>query len=255
MALPRGRAQVNSDVRLGILFRWDDAPTDPHEVRQAEIIDTDGQTVLDTITDIEHEPGTGEYYVVVAGAHLEEPGRHIDRWAYTWVPGESEQTATQDFYVQETAAPAHYGPDLQVGVGYLKGFPELAADAQDGIVQGDLDRAMNTADAIVASMFADAYDIDGWVEAAPPLVAILWEMLAAAKAIEFRDLRLGLPADEHTSAAAPILRTAHELAERILHGRPERLHLRRPDGTLIRPRRNRSPAVPRAARPTKTNKQ
>lgn len=247
MALPRGRAEVNSDVQLGILFRWDGAPTDPHEVRQVEIIDTDGATVLQTLTNIQHEAGSGEYYVTASGDHLDSAGRYLDRWAYTWVDGESEQTATQDFYVQETVAPDHYGPDLQAGVGYLKGFPELAASAQDGITQADLDKAMDAADATVASMFADAYDIDGWLEATPPLVATLWELLAAAKAIEFRDLRLGLPGDEHESAAAALGRAARELADRILHGRPERLHLRDPDGTLIRPRKNRAPAAPRAA--------
>ena len=247
MALPRGRAQKNTDARLGILFRWDAAPTDPHQVRQVEIIDTDGSTVLEVIGTIEHEAGTGEYYVTASGANLDAAGRYIDRWYYTWVSGEGEQTATQDFYVQETAALVHYGSDIQAGAGYLKGFPALAANAQDGITQADLDAAMRAADTMIESLFAADYDISAWGASPPALVSMLWEMLASAKAIEFRDLRLGLPDEEGGSDAARLVRSARELADKILHGWPERLHLRDANGNIIRPRKNRSITQPRAA--------
>jgi len=246
MALPRGRAEKDADLHLGILFRWDGTPTDPYQVRQAEIIDTDGETVLATLTDFEHETGSGEYYVTVPAAYLDAAGRYLDRWAYTWVDGEGEQTVTQDFYVQETAAPEHYGPDLQAGAGYLKGVPPLAANAQDGITQADLDAAMNAADVMIQSLFGDAYILDDWIESTPPLVAMVWEILAAGKAIVFKDLRLGAPA-EQDGAAARLVRSARELLDKILHGRPERLHLRDSDGNIIRPRKDRAPTQPRAA--------
>jgi len=247
MALPRGRAQKDSDAHLGILFRWDGAATDPHEVRQVEIIDTDGATVLETITSFEHEADSGEYYVTASGVHLDAAGRYIDRWSYTWVDGEGEQTATQDFYVQETASPAHYGPDIQVGVGYLKGLPPLAASAQDGVTQADLDAAMSVADTMIDAIFGDRYDIAGWAASSPPLIAMLWEMLAAARVIEFKDLRLGLPADDGPSGSTGLVRSARELIDKTLHGWPERLHLRDAGGGIIRPRKNRATTMPRAA--------
>ncbi len=247
MALPRGRAQKDSDVQLGILFRWDGAPTDPYQVRQVEIIDTDGATVLQTIASLEHESGSGEYYATASGNLLDDAGRYLDRWYYTWVEDEGEQTVTQDFYVQETAAPEHYGADLQVGVGYLKGFPPLAANAQDGITQADLDAAMTAADTMVESLFSADYDISGWAASTPALVSMLWDLLAAAKAIEYKDLRLGQPGD---GSAARLVRSARELTDKILHGWPERLHLRDTGGNIIRPRRNRSVTQPRAAEAT-----
>ena len=247
MALPRGRAQKDSDVQLGILFRWDGQPTDPYQVRQAEIIDTDGQTVLETITSIEHEDGSGEYYVTASGTNLDAAGRYLDRWYYTWVDSEGEQTATQDFYVQETVAPNHYGTDIQVGVGHLKGLPPLAPSAQDGITQADLDAAMNDADTMIEGLFGDRYDISGWLAEPPPLVSMLWELLASAKVIEFKDLRLGLPGEESEPGAARLVHSARELVDKILHGWPERLHLRDAGGNIIRPVKNRAPTTPRAA--------
>jgi len=250
MTLPRGRAEKDADVRLGILFRWDGQPTDPYQVRQVEIIDTDGETVLETISSFQHEAGSGEYYADASGAGLDAVGRYLDRWYYTWVAGEGEQTATQDFYVQETVPPAHYGDDITAGAGHLKGFPAPAANAQDGITQADLDAAMDMADTMIESLFGGEYDIAGWQAAPPPLVSMLWEMLAAAKAIEFRDLRLGLPGEDQESGAVRLIRSARELIDKILHGWPERLHLRDADGNVIRPLKNRAVTAPRAASAT-----
>lgn len=143
----------------------------------------------------------------------------------------------------------HYGPDLEAGVGLLKGFAELADEAQDGITEADLEAAMNTADAMIESLFGGDYDISGWRDAPPPLVSVLWEMLAAAKAIEFRDLRLGLPGDDGRSAAGRLLRAARELIDGIFHGWPERLWLRDPEGRLVRPKKNRIATQPRAKNP------
>ena len=247
MALPRGRAEKDSDVQLGILFRWDGSPTDPHAVRQVEIVDTDGSTVLETITSIQHEADSGEYYVTASGTHLDSAGRYLDRWYYTWVDGEGEQTETQDFYVQETVEPTHYGSDIQVGVGYLKGLPPLAASAQDGITQADLDTAMTTADTMIEAIFGERYDISEWQTSSPPLIALLWQILASAKVIEFKDLRLGLPTDDGPSGAAGLVRSARELVDKILHGWPERIHLRDTSGNVIPVRTNRAPTTPRAA--------
>ncbi len=246
MTLPRGRAEKDADVRLGILFRWDGPPTDPYQVRQVEIIDTDCETVLETISSIQHEEASGEYYVDASGANLDAVGRYVDRWYYTWVNGEGEQTVMQDFYVQETVPPGHYGDDVTAGAGYLKGFPALAANAQEGITQADLDAAMDMADTMIESLFGREYDIAGWEASPPPLISMLWEMLASAKAIEFKDLRLGLPGEDQESAAIRLIRSARELIDKILHGWPERLHLRDADGNIIRPLKNRTITAPRA---------
>jgi hypothetical protein len=145
---------------------------------------------------------------------------------------------------------SHYGNALQAGVGYLKGFPELADAAQDGITQDDLDAAMDIADTMVEALFADEYVIDDWLDAPPPLVARLWELLAAAQAISFRDLRLGLPGDNPQAPAARLERAARELINKLLHGWPERLALRDADGRLLRPKPNRAITHPRAAQAT-----
>ena len=247
MALERGRAQIGQDARLGLLFRWDSRPADPHNVRQVEILATDGETVIVTLDVIEHEPTSGEYYATVPAQYLTQVGRLYDRWYYTWVNEESEQTVTQDFYVHEAIYLEHYGPDIHVGVGYLKGLPALAPSAQDGITQADLELAMEIADAMVESIFCLEYDISAWRTSPPALITIIWQLLASAKVLEFRDLRLGLPGESATSTAAPLLRSARELVDKILHGWPERLHLRDSDGNVIRPRKNRVSTVPRAS--------
>lgn len=246
MALPRGRAQVNTDARLGILFRWDGQPTDPHEVRKMELIATDGQTVLATVETFEHDAGTGEYYATVSGALIPTAGRYIDKWYYTWADGEAERTSPQDFYVQEISQLSHYGADILAGVGHLKCLPPLAANAQDGVTQTDLDLAMATADSIIESLFGGDYDISSWRTTPPALVSLLWELFASAKVIEFRDLRAGIPGDATTSAAVPLVRSARELLDKILHGWPERLYLRDSQGNIIQPRKNRASTVPRA---------
>jgi hypothetical protein len=148
------------------------------------------------------------------------------------------------------AETTHYGPDLVAGASYLKAFPALADDPQDGMTQDDLDAAMNAADTMIESLFGGDYEIGAWRASTPPLVTMLWELLAAAKAIEFRDLRLGLPAEQSGSAAAQLVGTARALVERIVHGRPERLYLRDPSGAILRPIRNRGLTTPRAAEAT-----
>jgi hypothetical protein len=146
-------------------------------------------------------------------------------------------------------ADTHYGPDIEAGARYLKGFPSAAAEPQDGITQADLDAAMTAADTIVEATFGFDYDMSGWLDATPPLVAMVWELLASARAVEFKDLRLGLPGDDDDgrTAAERLERAARALLEKVLHGRPERLHLRDTDGNVIMPRKNRSVTVPRAA--------
>ena len=71
-------------------------------------------------------------------------------------------------------------------------------------------------------------------------------MKVAAKVIEFNDLRLGLPDDEGPSGAAGLIRSARELVDKILHGWPERIHLRDTDGNVIPALTNRAPTTPRA---------
>ena len=245
MAWPRGRAQVGSDVRLGILFRWDGAGTDPHEVREVEVVGPDGVTVLATLSEFEHEAGSGEYYVVAPGTVLTEVGRYLDRWRYTWVEGEGEQVAEQDFYVQETAALEHYGADVEVGVGYLKGLPPLAETGQDGLTQGDLDAGMCAADVMIESIFGTEYDISGWRAEPPALVSMLWELLACAKVLEFAESRG--TGEQGNSGARRLVRSARELVDKIVHGWPERLHLRDGAGNVIRARKNGAGTVARVA--------
>ena len=109
---------------------------------------------------------------------------------------------------------------------------------------------MGAADVMIDSLFGQRYDISGWTDSPPPLVSTLWEMLASAKVIEFLDLRLGLPGETDGSAAARLVRSARELVDKIIHGWPERLHLRDADGNIIRPLKDHGPAQPRAAEAT-----
>lgn len=118
MGLPRGSAQVDTDVTLGILFKSDGLAADPYEVSQVEIIDTDGVSVLETITSgsISHVVSSGEYYVDADGSNLDSIGLYYDKWYYTWENGGSQETTTQDFYVQDSVVvPPGYGTGILTG--------------------------------------------------------------------------------------------------------------------------------------------
>ena len=105
MAQERGNAQKDTDVTLKLYCRNAGALADPYEVRQVELLDTDGSTVLKTYSssDITNE-STGVYSILVSGTYLDAIGIYYDKWYLTESASESEKTVTQDFYVSETVA-------------------------------------------------------------------------------------------------------------------------------------------------------
>ena len=107
MANARGDAVITEDTICGVMFYLSSTLTDPDEVRQVEILDTDGTTVLETIASGSiSNPSTGKYTVTAAGANLDAAGVYYDKWYYTLTDGASEQTVTQDFYVSTSGGGA-----------------------------------------------------------------------------------------------------------------------------------------------------
>ena len=107
MSNARGDAVITQDTTLGAKFYAGNTLTDPYAVRQVEILDTDGTTVLETIASgsISH-PSTGTYSVTATGSNLDTAGVYGDTWYFTWVSGEAEQTEAQDFYVSTSGGGA-----------------------------------------------------------------------------------------------------------------------------------------------------
>ena len=74
---------------------------------------------------------------------------------------------------------------LVVDQDYLKPIGELAADADEGIVQEDLDRAENEAMQYTKGIIGWMYDISTWETTTPPQVEYANKLLASAVALEY----------------------------------------------------------------------
>lgn len=126
----RENAVINNQIILRTNFRFSQTADlfDPYAISKVEILDSDGTTVLQTITGagIIHD-STGKYHVV---ANAITTAKTIyDRWYFTPAVGATEITRTNDCVVWETAAEA--------------GLPELATDV------ASLLAAVNTAIAAI----------------------------------------------------------------------------------------------------------
>ena len=101
MANTRGSAVVLVDTLLELWASRNRALRNLSSVSQVEILDTDGSTVLETISSIANY-ATGKYRVQAAGANLDAEGTYYDRWTFIEEIGEAAGTLTQDFFVSTT---------------------------------------------------------------------------------------------------------------------------------------------------------
>jgi hypothetical protein len=105
MAQTRGTALKSTDVDLVLYIRQSGTLTDPYEVRQVEILDTDGSTVLETIASGSiSNPSTGKYQITASGTNLDATGTYWDKWYLTRESDDSEETITNGFYVTDSLA-------------------------------------------------------------------------------------------------------------------------------------------------------
>lgn len=99
-ALGRFSAVISRPILLVMEFRDDKTGElfDPVDVRQVEILEDDGATVIETITAITRL-GVGKYRVQAAAVLTEKT--ILDRWYFTADTGEPERTHTQDTQVND----------------------------------------------------------------------------------------------------------------------------------------------------------
>lgn len=115
MAVERENAVINEQIILRQNFRF--ARTgdlfDPDDISKVEILDSDGTTVLETITGAEIvKDATGKYHVVASA--ISTPKTIYDKWYFTPAPGASEITDTETCVVwKATTEPP--GGVLEVG--------------------------------------------------------------------------------------------------------------------------------------------
>jgi hypothetical protein len=102
-ALPRHSAVVLRPILLTLEFRDDKtgALFDPSEVRQVEILEDDGVTVIETIQSITRI-GTGKYRVQASA--VTTPKTILDKWYFTISTDDPEVTRTRDTQVYDQAA-------------------------------------------------------------------------------------------------------------------------------------------------------
>ena len=102
-ALPRHSAVVLRPILLTMEFRDDKTGGlfDPETVRQVEILENDGVTVIETIQSITRI-GTGKYRVQISAILI--PKVILDRWYFTISTGDPEITRTRDTQVYDQSA-------------------------------------------------------------------------------------------------------------------------------------------------------
>jgi len=118
---------VNTDADLYLYIRKNNTLTDPSSVRQVEILDTDGETVLETIASgsITHS-ATGTYKVTADGDNLDAVGTYYDKWYVTRESGDEEEEVLNDFYVSSAT----------VGIGKLTGS-EIRSEVENNLGRSD----------------------------------------------------------------------------------------------------------------------
>lgn len=102
-ALPRSSAVILRPILLTIEFRDDQTGElfDPYEVRQVEILEDDGSTIIQTILSA-NRIGVGKYRIQADA--ISTPRTILDRWYFTAESGEEERTHTQDTQVYDQSA-------------------------------------------------------------------------------------------------------------------------------------------------------
>jgi hypothetical protein len=102
-ALPRDSAVVLRPLLLTFEFRDDQTGEllDPYEVRQVEILEEDGSTLIQQIAAI-NRIGTGKYRVQADA--ITTPRTILDKWYFTVAAGEEERVHLQDTQVYDQSA-------------------------------------------------------------------------------------------------------------------------------------------------------
>jgi hypothetical protein len=103
----RENAVINNQIILRTNFRFSQTSDlfDPYAISKVEILDSDGSTVLQTITGANIiKDSTGQYHVVAAV--IVAPKTIYDRWYFTPAAGATAITKTNTCIVWETAVAA-----------------------------------------------------------------------------------------------------------------------------------------------------
>jgi hypothetical protein len=107
MAVERENAVINNQITLRNNFRFTSTNDlfDPYAISKVEILDSDGSTVLQTLTGASIvKDFTGKYHVVAAA--IATAKTIYDKWYFTPASGATEITRTNICIVWETAAAA-----------------------------------------------------------------------------------------------------------------------------------------------------
>lgn len=105
MSVERENAVVNNSITLRNNFKYSQTNDyfDPYAISKVEILDSDGETVLETITGAAIvKDATGRYYVVASA--ISTPKTIYDKWYFTPATGAAEITKTNTCVVWATAA-------------------------------------------------------------------------------------------------------------------------------------------------------
>jgi len=105
MSVRRYEAVINQTLDLRVHFRWSESGQlfDPYQISKVEILDSDGTTIIETITSIT-KISTGEYSVIAAA--IATPKIVYDKWYYTLVDGASETSVINATSVAATSVGA-----------------------------------------------------------------------------------------------------------------------------------------------------
>jgi len=107
MAVERENAVINNQIILRNYFRFSQTGDyfDPYQISKVEILDSDGSTVIETITGANIiKDSTGKYHIVASA--ITTAKTIYDKWYFTPAQGATEITKTNTCVVWETAAGA-----------------------------------------------------------------------------------------------------------------------------------------------------
>ena len=137
IALPRSSAVILRPILLTMEFRDDKTGElfDPEEVRQVDILENDGITIIESITSITRI-GLGRYRIQISA--LTTPRTILDKWFFTAEDGEEERFHIQDTQVYDQAALGAAIPE-EIAVPE-KLFADVFTTDQEMVLSGAIER-------------------------------------------------------------------------------------------------------------------
>ena len=133
MGVRRTDAVINQQLDLRLYFRYDDTGElfDPSAISKVEILDTDGTTVLETITAIT-KISIG-YYKVVTSATWNTKERLIyDKWYFTPAAGGESQQGMSSTSIRDTAVPS---ANMLITVQEYKDYYQIESTSSDDLIK------------------------------------------------------------------------------------------------------------------------